>query len=281
MTDDRTEAPETAALAKPAPGALAPDVQARSGMMLTDDAGAMQPKDLAELMEFSRILANSDLVPKDYKGKAGNVLVAIQMGSELGLRPMQAIQNIAVINGRPSLWGDAMLAVVRAHPQFGSIQEMDLADITEAGAAVCVLVRKGEAPHTSTFSVEDAKRAGLWGKTGPWSTYPSRMLQMRARSFACRNVFPDALRGLQSAEEVRDIPTVEAVATVLSSGPSDIVNRLKERRDTGPGKVLQAETESDDDPNPAPPADPGNGELSPEGEAAMDAERGTQDGAGQ
>lgn len=242
-------------------GALALDVQERRDMMPTSDNGAMKPANLGEAMEFARILAGSDMVPKDYQGKPGNVLVAIQMGAELGLAPMQAIQNIAVINGRPSLWGDAILAVVRAHRHFGSIQEMDIADITEAEKATCILTRKGEQPHTSTFSVEDAKRAGLWGKSGPWKQYPSRMMQLRARAFACRNVFPDALRGIQSAEEVTDIQAVTAVATVKST--SSVIEQVKARQaEAEPVVVVEAEHEQE----------PNNGELSDEEVAKMVAE---------
>ena len=266
---------ETGAGSKGQKGELALDVQARRDMMPTS-GGSMQPANLGEMMEFARILSGSGMLPPDYHGNPGNVLVAIQMGQELGLPAMQAIQNIAVIKGRPSLWGDAMLAVVRAHPQFGSIQEMDIADITEAGMATCILTRKGEAPHTSTFSIDDAKRAGLWGKSGPWTNYPPRMLMLRARAFACRNVFPDALRGIHSAEEARDIPAVEAVATVKSSTPASIVSRIKARQGAKPTDAETGAVDHDPSPKPAegkPAQDPdgGNGELSEEDEARMEA----------
>jgi hypothetical protein len=65
--------------------------------------------------------------------------------------------------------------------------------------------RRGQPPERRTFSVADAKRAKLWFKAGPWTTYPDRMLQMRARGFAIRDVFPDALRGVITAEEAVDI----------------------------------------------------------------------------
>ena len=276
MPGQETETEEIKAEAAPAPpkGALALDVEARRDMMPTSDSGAMQPANLGEAMEFARILAGSDMVPKDYIDKPGNVLVAIQMGAELGLAPMQAIQNIAVINGRPSLWGDAMLAVVMAHPAFGSFEEMSMEEIGKAQGATCVLTRKGRAPHTSTFSVDDAKTAGLWGKGGPWKNYPNRMLMLRARAFACRNVFPDALRGIQSAEEVTDI--VEVVATVKSSAPSSVLARIKARQTDSEEPVTTPDPEpsdamaNDDDPS----HEPSNGEMSDEEEARMAAEQG-------
>ncbi|WP_407280572.1 recombinase RecT [Aromatoleum evansii] len=162
---------------------------------------SLAPKDLDEAMRFADMLASSVLVPKDYVGKPGNCLVAIQWGMELGLQPMQAMQSIAVINGRPSLWGDAMLGLVKSHPAFEWIKEE-----CDGNVATCTIKRRGEPEVTQVFSMEDAKRAGLTGKQGPWTQYPKRMLQMRARGFALRDAFPDALRGLISSEEARDTP---------------------------------------------------------------------------
>jgi hypothetical protein len=161
----------------------------------------LTPSNLKEAMEFSKIIAESDLIPKDYKGKPGNVLVAVQMGLELGLPPLQAIQGIAVINGRPSLWGDALLALVRASPHFESIEE----EQTET-EAVCRVKRRGEAAITRSFSVADATKAGLSKKDGPWQQYTRRMLQMRARAFALRDAFADVLKGVSMAEEAQDMP---------------------------------------------------------------------------
>jgi len=121
------------------------------------------------------------------------------------LQPMQAMQNIAVINGRPSIWGDAMIALVRACPAFEYINETQ----TDK-EATCVIKRKGEPEAVRTFSMEDAKKAGLMGKSGPWTQYPKRMMQMRARSWALRDVFPDVLKGMICAEEA------------LDSGPRDV-----------------------------------------------------------
>lgn len=178
---------------------------------------SLAPKDLDEAMRFADMLAGSSIVPKDYIGKPGNCLVAIQWGMELGLQPMQAMQSIAVINGRPSLWGDAMLALVKAHPAFEWIKEE-----CDGNVATCTIKRSGEPEVVQSFSMEEAKRAGLTGKAGPWTQYPKRMLQMRARGFALRDAFPDALRGVVSAEEARDTPAERdmGAAEVVSSRPA-------------------------------------------------------------
>ncbi len=274
MPDEETKSQSTA---------IAPQIEARRGMMPISAGGAMQPKDLGETMELSRLLSNSGMVPPDYQGNPGNVFVALQMGAELGLAPMQAIQNIAVINGRPSLWGDAMLAVVMAHPAYQSIEEMDLAAITEVGYATCILSRKGAKPHTSTFSVEDAQTAGLWKKKGPWTQYPSRMLLLRARAFACRNVFPDALRGIRCVEEDRDNPgEVQAVTmTVKSSVPTNIADRIRERQLPKTGNQ-EPEAEAEDGKREADARgyNAEAGELSPEDEKRMVDEQANADAEG-
>jgi len=151
----------------------------------------------------------SEFAPKDFKGKPESCLLAIQHGSEVGLSPMQSLQSIAVINGRPTIWGDAALALVQSSPVCEYVREYIEGD-GDAMTAVCEAKRRGyPAPTVSRFSMADAKRAGLAGKSGPWSQYPGRMLALRARGFALRNAFADALRGLITAEEAQDYPTPE------------------------------------------------------------------------
>lgn len=162
---------------------------------------SLAPQNLEEAFKFAEILSKSKLVPKDFEGSQGNILVAIQWGAELGLQPMQAMQNIAVINGRPSLWGDSVIALVKASPLCEYVVE----DVTDKGAT-CRVKRRGEPEQVRTFTTDDAKAAGLLGKQGPWTNYPKRMLQMRARSWALRDVFPDVLRGMPVAEELMDMP---------------------------------------------------------------------------
>lgn len=163
------------------------------------------PQNFDEAMRIAKVLANSDMVPKDYKGKPENCLVALQWGADVGLPGLQALQNIAVINGRPSIWGDAALALVMAHPAYAGHREW-MEGEGDARTACCAVTRKGSPEHVQRFSVADAKKASLWGKQGPWQQYPDRMMQMRARGFALRDRFADALRGLSIGEESQDIP---------------------------------------------------------------------------
>lgn len=162
----------------------------------------MEPQNLQEAMQLADMLANSNLVPKSYQGKAGDVLVACQWGSEIGLgEPLQTLQNIAVVTV-PAVWGDALVALVRGSGLCEYIKrDWDAATKT----AICSVKRRGEPEETRTFSEEDARLAGHLNK----DTYKKnlqRMLSIRARAFALRDVFADVLKGLKVAEEVEDYP---------------------------------------------------------------------------
>lgn len=180
------------------------DIIKQSSQGAAPAAFDLSPRSLEEALKFADYLADSELVPKDFKGKPGNVLVAIQWGMELGLKPMQAMQNIAVINGRPSVWGDAVLALVLASPVCEYVHEWE-----ENGTAFIKVKRRGKPEDLQSFSDADAKQAGLIGKQGPWSQYPKRMKKMRARAFALRDNFADVLKGIPIAEEVMDIEPIE------------------------------------------------------------------------
>jgi len=172
-----------------------------------------------EAMRYSELLAKSQMVPKAYQGKPEDVLVAVSWGMELGLAPLQALQNIACINGKPSVYGDAAMALVQNSSTCDNIEEYFEGEGTVNPVAVCVAHRKNRTPVTAKFSVEDAKRAGLWGKQGPWSAYPKRMLQMRARGFAIRDAFPDVLKGLITVEEAQDFPAETTRAQPMPNAP--------------------------------------------------------------
>lgn len=230
------------------------------------------PKTIDEAWRLSQMIANSALAPKDYAGKPENVIVAMQMGAEVGLAPMAAIQNIAVINGRPSVWGDAALALVQASGLLEWIDEK----VTPEGA-ICRAKRKGWPEVIErTFSLADAKVAGLAGKQGPWTQYPKRMMQMRARSWVLRDGFADAMRGLLVAEEVRDIEltpvagesgTFEAETQTRSEPAAETKPRrrsetkAKEEPPAPPAETSAVSSTSDEDRKEEPPSDNGSGHV--------------------
>lgn len=183
----------------------------------------MDPQNLQEAMQLADMLANSNLVPRAYQGKAGDVLVACQWGSEIGLKPLQALQNIAVINNVPAVWGDALVALVRGSGLCEYIkQDWDATTKT----ATCRVKRNGEPEEVRTFSEEDARLAGHLNK----DTYKKnlqRMLSIRARAFALRDVFADVLKGLKVAEEVEDYPAEKDITPSAPAGTGSAIERMK------------------------------------------------------
>jgi hypothetical protein len=150
---------------------------------------------------ISHTLASSNLVPDDYRGRPNDVFVAINMGSELGMEPFQAIQSIAVIEGKPCLYGDGLIGVVRASPKCLWIEETISPD---GKTATCRTQRKGDPnPVEQSYSMDDAVQAGISTKFN-WKKHPKRMLQMRARAYCLRDAYPDLLKGLGVVEERLD-----------------------------------------------------------------------------
>lgn len=162
---------------------------------------AMIPTDIDQAFRLARAIAMSGMAPKAYGQDENKCFVGILAGAELGLAPFQALQSIAVIGGNPSVWGDGALALVRASGLLEDFEETD-----DGHKATCRAVRRGETPIIREFDMDDAKKAGLLGKAGPWTQYPRRMRQMRARAWALRDGFADVLKGLHIVEEVRDRP---------------------------------------------------------------------------
>lgn len=202
-----------------------------TGLVRRERAFTLMPGSLGEAQEMAHLIAGSDFAPKDYKGKPANVIIAVQMGADLGLKPMQALQNIAIINGRPSIYGDGALALVLAAgvlDDFKEFYEGEGDDLT----AVCEAKRKGmSSPTRNTFSVKDAKAAALWTKSGPWTNYPKRMLKFRARGFTLRDVASDILLGLVLAEEAMDYPEAINAAVVSveeAPKPGDLMETIPE-----------------------------------------------------
>jgi|SRR5580765_4250634 len=195
------------------------------------------PRSLAEAMELARMLAESTMVPRDYLGKAGNCFIAMQHGAELGLKPVQALQSIAVINGKPGIFGDAGKGLLLKHGCI--IQELDVREIEVRGYAQCTVSRPGRPSVTRTFSKDDAVRASLWGKSGPWTQYPYRQMAWRAFWFAARDAAADILKGLPPAEELRDMaeiditPQSETLPREEPKAPVSATSKLKERLKPG------------------------------------------------
>jgi hypothetical protein len=175
----------------------------------------VQLASLEDAYRFANAIVASGIAPR-WMEKPEAVLVAIQLGAELGLTPMAALQNTAVINGRPAIYGDAALALVRASGLLTSYKEEEIGEPGSDAHGYRVTASRGEQTTVETFTMSDAKRAKLTGKPGPWSEYPKRMLRFRARGYVLRDLFGDILKGLRTVEEARDIPAEPVNVTPLA-----------------------------------------------------------------
>lgn len=211
---------------------------AHRGLVLTD---------MDAMWKFAGAVVRSGIAPRGLKTQE-QIMVALQYGAELGLRPMQAMATTMVVNGRPSLYGDGMLAVAQASGQLVDIKETmeGSVDKLETLNAVCEIKRAGRpTPARGAFSWKDAQRAGLTGKD-TYKQYPTRMLKARARAFALHDAFPDILCGVLSTEEAGDYADPDAAPVFVdgqAQAPTDLESLIATDAEIV-GEVVEQEPES-------------------------------------
>jgi hypothetical protein len=176
------------------------DKPAKVPVLAGNQIRAIIPDSLDAAWRLAQSFVAGGITPRGMQ-RPEQVMVAILAGLEVGLRPLQAVQSIYIVNGRPQLFGDALVAVIRASGKCEYVKEW-IEGSGESLTAWCETKRRDEAePIKGSFSWAMAKRAGLAGKEGPWSQYPARMLKTRARNFVLRDAFADVLRGLSNDED--------------------------------------------------------------------------------
>ena len=171
----------------------------------------LMPQTQAEKYEMAGVLCKSGLIPSGLNSPE-KVFVALQWGHELGLSPMVAVNNVSVINGKPTLSADIMSAVVKRSPEYGGIKWIEMSD-TKAECEITRILPNGEKEvQTSCFTIEDAQKAGLTTKD-VWKKYPRRMLKHRCLSYGLKDMFPDMLAGLYDPEEMESVQSDKTAPT--------------------------------------------------------------------
>lgn len=222
---------------------------------------ALSPKgevvltNVREAFGFAALMGQASMLPKG--ASVEGAVVSIIAGAAVGLNPFQAVQGIAVINGRPAIWGDAMTAIVKASGLLEDERIEYLPSYRDCKGVRVTCKRKGVAtPYVGLFSLEDAKTAGLLGKSGPWTQYPVRMLLNRARAFAYRDGFSDVLRGMRSAEEEQDTVVAQGsggdhgvraggnmVATAEAANHAEDAKPVRRRKGAVASEIIDAEVD--------------------------------------
>jgi len=199
-------------MSKPPPTLPAPAAP-KPPLVAGNDVRAIIPTDFESAYRLANVVFTAGMAPTSLNS-VEKCTVAILHGLELGLRPMAALQSIAIVNGMPALYGDGLVALVRGSGLLEDMIETCEHDKDGPTIAVCQVKRRDQATWIGhSFTRPEAQRAGLWKKQGPWTQYPQRMMQMRARSWALRDAFADVLRGIRSAEELLDVTAAGSVTT--------------------------------------------------------------------
>jgi len=204
-----------------------------------DDAMAFKPRTWQEMADFAKLICATEFVPDAFRDKPGAVLAAWQTGHEVGLPPMASLRYIAVINGRPRIWGNGYWSLIKSHPLCEDTEELAEHEALEKGYGECTIKRRGsKKPVTARFTKEMAEKSGVWGGKGatqekreqsPWFKRPGRMLQWMARNLAGNDAIPEAVIGLEITELAEELEPRDI--TPVAEKPISLPKPLKEKPD--------------------------------------------------
>ena len=211
-------------------------------------------RDWVELMtpavELARAVANTEFVPRSLRGNPAAITAAILFGDEVGLGPMQSLAKIAVIEGKPTLAAEAQRALILAAGHELWIEESSATRATVAGRR-----RDSETTSRITWTLDDAKRAGLAGRQN-WRQYPRQMLLARASAELARAVFADAIGGLAATEEFVDEVDPNAVEPPTEQRATSKRSRTRKRATAPVSSAPEPPLPGDDEPPEAGAAVP-------------------------
>lgn len=167
--------------------------------------------DIDKMFRLASAMSQSGLLPEKLRGKPSDVLVTVLYGQELGLAPMQAVQGIYVVNGRPTLAGQTWLSLARKHGHRVKVDE-------QTGESCTVTMTRGDTgeTHTETYTLAQAEAANLTSKD-TWRNHPQRMLMWRAVGHACTFLCPEIALGFSPDAEDETAPAAPSLAEVAAN----------------------------------------------------------------
>lgn len=206
----------------------ATDVQ---DMVVQNDAQVVVPAEaigLEKMMDMSTMLAKSTIVPITYQNRPENCFIALDMANRMGVSPMVVMQNLYVIQGKPSFSGSAIASMIKSNPQFRNVE---LHYVGEEGKdnwgayVTAERISNGKTIKGGTVTIGTAKAEGWYSKpASKWKTMPEIMLAYRAYAWFGRVYCPEVLMGLQATEEVQDTSPI-TVDKQSAINPYEKVNK--------------------------------------------------------
>jgi hypothetical protein len=184
--------------------------------------------DIDGMFRAAQCYLQSGFAPKAFTTPQ-QLVICWARGAELGLRPLQAIDGLTVINNRIGIMGDLALAMVR---QTGQLAEYKKVWEGQGDDLTCTvtLQREGSESHDYTFSVREAKKAGIYSRNPVWPQYEKRMTYYRALGFGLRDEFSDVLKGLYTSEELEDLAASQGAPAQQPMAPLKFVDADAEKQ---------------------------------------------------
>jgi hypothetical protein len=199
----------------------------------------VKPAEWNGIVAQAEALSRSEIVPKAFRNKPDDIVAVAMIGREVGLSPMMSMQYVNVIDGKPSMGAEAMVALVR-----GKGHTIRCVHLDDDGCEVYGKRCDTGDEMSFTFTRQHAEDAGLFeltrnGKKTPWHNYFRSMAWARAVSQLCRMLFPDVIMGISYVPEELGAevdgegkvisnpapsavpPTMEAPTDVPTSGSDD------------------------------------------------------------
>ena len=153
------------------------------------------------------MLAKSTIVPSIYQGKPENCFIAINMANRVGMDPLVVMQNMYVVNGKPSWSGQACTMLIKNNGEFKNVRHVYTGERGKDSWGCYVQAERadGEIVKGAEVTVDTAKKEGWYSRAGSkWVTMPELMLAYRASAWFARVFCPEALAGMHTVEEVED-----------------------------------------------------------------------------
>ena len=181
----------------------------------------LMPQSMSDVMQAADFLSKSALIPSALRGKPADVAIIVMTGMDLGIGPMQALQNIAVVNGKPTAEGKLLLALIQSRcPEAGI-------EIQSEPTKAVVKMTRGKNSYTATWDTARARTLGLMDKPN-YKSQPGTMLKWRAVADAARTLFSDVVLGILTNDEAEDIRETKEVESTVTDKVARLAAKVTE-----------------------------------------------------
>lgn len=172
----------------------------------TNTPAVFNDNNFENALKMAQTLAKSDLIPVTYKNKPENCLIAMELSSRLRLSPFLVMQNMHVIQGKPSWSSTFIIACINASGKFKGSLKFEIDEEKTKCRAYAIEAETDKKIIGPLVTMEMAQAEGWLGKNGSkWKTMPELMLRYRAAAFFGRLYCPEIINGLLTSDEIKDI----------------------------------------------------------------------------